>query len=530
MAPKLHFRLQGRFRVTDAEGNDRTPKSAKGQGILALLLTSPDHERGRLWLQDKLWSERPPKQGADSFRQALRDIRSAFSDQSDALKSDRRTVQLDPASVTIVDSPELRDAEFLEGLDIRDPEFNLWLSGQRAQMPEPSETNYQAPPRIAAPQARVQILFLNETEQSGKLKFIENQFIDSVSRSVREELNVEILRRLPATAQPGILVASVQAFEDQDNRVGLRASIEDIDANSVLWSQMEVVQSRGAPATSEMRILALGHRMATNLKWAATQGAGRQAHSTDANLLALMAVRKMFTLQHDQLEEAEGMLKAAFEAEKRGVYQSWLAQLYSIQLIERAQSIDEIGDKSDAACALALELEPENSNVLASVADASLVVRRNFLRSAELAKMSVQANAANPLAWWTMASGHMYLDNKDEAYRAALNAQALAGSTRLRFWTDIQAGLTALVKGKTVQGLRNLETSSALSPDFRAPLRYRTAIYSAAGMTDAAHNSAQALTRLENDFSFERLANDPDYPVSLMRKHGMLDKITFPEE
>lgn len=526
MTDELHFRLRGRFRVTDGKGVDRTPRSLKAQGILALLLTSTEFDRARLWLQDKLWSDRPQKQGSDSLRQALRDIRKSFGEYSKVLKTDRRAISLEP-DLVIVDEPLAQEnSEFLEGFDIKDPEFNIWLSAQRAATEDDLPLR-SSPPIGVAPRRRTQVLFLNETEQPGMLQLLENQFIETVSLSIKEELNLDILRKLPQVAEPGILVASVQAFQDHTGRIGLRASIEDVDGNRVLWSQMTILQMRGATVEREIEVLALGHQMALNFKSITADLPSTQLHSTDANVLALMAVRKIFSLQYDQLEEAETMLRSAFEIEGRGVYQSWLAQLFSIQLIERAKSVEDIRDKSEAACALALELEPENSNVLASVADANLVVKRNFLLSAELAKQGVMVNPANPLAWWTLASGHLYLDNRDEAHRAALNSQVLAGSTRLRFWADIQCGLTALVKGKTVQGLRHLEASSALSPEFRAPLRYRTAVYSAAGMTEAAMDSSRALTKVEPTFSFDRLANDPDYPVSLMRKHGMLDTITF---
>ena len=521
---EIFIRLHGRFRVTDAKGNILTPRSAKAQGILALVMSNTDFERGRFWLQDKLWSDRPQKQGADSYRQALRDIRRCFGELADVLHADRQVVRLDSARVALDASSDSENEEFLEGIDIKDPEFDLWLVEQRAKY-LPKEVLADVGYITAIPNRRNSVLFLNETDKPGMCQMLENQFIDAVSRSVQEEVNVDVLRRLPATAQPGVLVASVQAFEDDAKRVGLRATIEDVDGNRVIWSEMEIVRPRGAPVISEMRILALVHRMSMSLKWALTQVRPAQSHSTDANLLALMAVRKIFSLRYDELQEAEKMLQSAFEIEKRGVYQSWLAQLYTIQLVERACSLEDIAHKSDAACALALELEPDNSNVLASVADASLAVKRNFLRSAELARMSVDANSANPLAWWTMAAGHMYLENQDAAYKAAINAQTLAGATRLRFWADIQRGLAALVKGRTVEGLRNLEASSALSPDFRAPLRYRTAIYSASGLTGMAMDSASALTVLEPDFSFDRLANDPDYPVSLMRKHGMLDTV-----
>ena len=162
---------------------------------------------------------------------------------------------------------------------------------------------------------------------------------------------------------------------------------------------------------------------------------------------------------------------------------------------------------------------------MASVADASLVVQRNFARSAQLAQMSVAANPANPLAWWTLASANLYFGDAKLAHQSAINAQTLAAGTRLRFWTDIQRGLAAIVNGKTVEGIKLMEASSALSPDFHPPLRYLTALYSAAGMTRSAQQCAEKLTALEPDFTFDRLANDPDYPVSVMRQHGMLDTI-----
>lgn len=62
------------------------------------------------------------------------------------------------------------------------------------------------------------------------------------------------------------------------------------------------------------------------------------------------------------------------------------------------------------------------------------------------------------------------------------------------------------------------ERCSALAPNFRPPLRYLIALYAAKGDLEEASRKVQRLMQLEPDFTPERLANDPSYPVSLMRQ------------
>lgn len=67
-APRVRIHLTGPFRVEGADGTDRTPKSSKGCGLLALLACHPQTRRSRSWLQSKLWSDRAPEQAAASLR------------------------------------------------------------------------------------------------------------------------------------------------------------------------------------------------------------------------------------------------------------------------------------------------------------------------------------------------------------------------------------------------------------------------------------------------------------------------------
>ena len=139
-AVHLTIKLIGPIRVTDRSGNDRTPTGRKAQAILAALCVAPGGRRGRKWLQGLLWSERDTKQSSDSLRQSVHQIRKSLGAQRGLLKSDRDAIALDLSRIRVdvlsMNREEWRLAEaahseFLEGLDVNDPEFDDWLRDQR---------------------------------------------------------------------------------------------------------------------------------------------------------------------------------------------------------------------------------------------------------------------------------------------------------------------------------------------------------------------------------------------------------------
>lgn len=133
---RLRLDLVGPFRFRDAEGHDLAPRGRKAQGLLALIATSPQKRRSRAWLQDKLWSDRGPPQGAASLRQSLLEIRAALGPYRSVLIADRGWVGFDTDRVEVRLEPTLNvlgdEGEFLEGLEVRDPEFEHWVRDQRS--------------------------------------------------------------------------------------------------------------------------------------------------------------------------------------------------------------------------------------------------------------------------------------------------------------------------------------------------------------------------------------------------------------
>ena len=88
----MHMHLNGPFRVFDDLSREVTPRGIKERGLLALILLSPGQRRTRIWLQDKLWSDRSTAQGSGSLRQALSNVRKSLGPLAARLHSDRSSV------------------------------------------------------------------------------------------------------------------------------------------------------------------------------------------------------------------------------------------------------------------------------------------------------------------------------------------------------------------------------------------------------------------------------------------------------
>ena len=131
MRSSAEIHLWGPFRVVLQDGTDATPRGKRARAMLALLIMAPGYVRSRVWLQDKLWIERSPSQGAASLRQELSSLRKQLAGFGlDILIADRETVRLAQNSVQLIERPA--NGELLEGFDLADAEFEDWLRQERA--------------------------------------------------------------------------------------------------------------------------------------------------------------------------------------------------------------------------------------------------------------------------------------------------------------------------------------------------------------------------------------------------------------
>lgn len=142
------FFLLGPFAIADTQGNVITPKTQKTCAMLAMLILSPRATRTRVWIRDKLWSDRSEEQAGASLRQALLDARRSLGHLgSEIILADKKSISLDLSKINVdteslmmsaLESAGGRGAleralneDLLEGMDIRDPEFEDWLTLER---------------------------------------------------------------------------------------------------------------------------------------------------------------------------------------------------------------------------------------------------------------------------------------------------------------------------------------------------------------------------------------------------------------
>lgn len=124
--------LWGSARIYGDDGHRIEITSRKGLALLALLITAPDGERTRSYLQDRLWGSREREQAQQSLRRELNGLRKAFADYPDLIRATRDRIRIDLSEVMLDDTGRYAGAEFLEGFDLQgEDEFEDWLREQR---------------------------------------------------------------------------------------------------------------------------------------------------------------------------------------------------------------------------------------------------------------------------------------------------------------------------------------------------------------------------------------------------------------
>jgi hypothetical protein len=136
----MYIRMIGQFHMSGPVGQDLTPRGAKARALVAMLCRTPDHCRPRRWLESRLWSDRGPEQASGSLRQTLSELRKTLGPLAAQLRCDRDSVGLTGFVTDLDRTPDAaglalhQGREFLEGIDIIDPAFCIWLREERQRL------------------------------------------------------------------------------------------------------------------------------------------------------------------------------------------------------------------------------------------------------------------------------------------------------------------------------------------------------------------------------------------------------------
>lgn len=541
---QLSLCIVGPLRLIDAAGQEFTPKGRKSRGLLAILARSPNLERSRALLQDKLWSDRGATQGADSLRQTLSEIRRHLGPHRSALRADRSMVGLDKSMVKVVDRPTAeqagRECQLLEGLDALDPEFENWLRDERMKfesetMPERADV---APP-AASPRARreppepgrfVLLLRSGSPPRNANDAIMSASLTDIVAKSLSELHSFEIadLRGAGDAAAHASAVAGADAFTiEADFQRGdagsiWRASVSDMADRRVLWNTIFQDESVNPADLRNPKLLGASNQVVDAVMASVLSMRPERQGKLLAAVLCQKGSQLLLKLGRENVEEADRLFARAYDLNPRGLYLAWRAYLRTYTFVERYTTNPEatIAEAIDFM-RRALELEPQNSYVLSFSAHVHGAIRRSYVASYELAQRSIELNRANPLGWACLGIAECNLGKAKAGFHHTLIAREIAGTSPFRYQIDGLACIAGSVAGDLSQAIWMGEASRALAPDFKPPLRFLSVLYLLNGRREEADAIVRELQRLEPGFSYESL-RDSAYPAASLQRARLL--------
>ena len=558
--------LFGPFTVQGLDGQDLTPKSRKSRAILAMLAVAPRGSRSRVWLRDKLWSDRGEDQASASLRQALLDIRSALGPAAAHLVSaDKHTVSLDLASLQIDVIEALKPTapkggfgqteNFLEGIDVRDPEFEEWLTLERQSWHrriEEAGFAHDLAPKAQTDDHRAGSAVVPRTMIAGHTPIVASQMASEQDGAPGWRVALlppVILGGDPAAVilQSEVQRALLAAFQDTgDLRVFDLAPMPFSDLIGGGYARLPeqinlTVQVRvfADPAILRLAIL-LQSAVDGALVWAdevplrrqqladasaampliarATEEALRHflrhtdTESADADGRLASAVSSMFRLTRADLDKSEATLRRHIAAHPSAQGYAWMAFLNTFRVGQKFNHQDApLIEETQHFARRALDLEPNNALVSALVGHVHSYLFGEFDFAAGLFEQSLRVNPAQTLAWDLYAMLHAYAGQPKRALAMARWARHLGAFSPHRYYFETTRAITGNFSGEHHTAIEAGRAALAERPDFNSLLRVLVSSHAHLDRPDEARVFLNKLLMVEPNFSITSL-HESGYP------------------
>jgi DNA-binding SARP family transcriptional activator len=537
--PELRICVIGAFRVLAHDGEDLTPRGRKARALLAILALTPSRRRSRSALQDKLWSDRGPEQGAASLRQTLTEIRRTFGQHHrDCLISDLRGIGLAQDRVTVdIDTADLSELaepvelpQLLEDVDVSDEEFDDWLRQQRSAFEErlnsakmagaarPAAPEIEFLPRHGGSAARPWLRLLpplTVTSESGL--FLSRFIADRIAQGLVDHWAIDVNEDGKGPQGVQLRVEALPISRD----VAINIVLLTADGATQLWSGSATISLETGFVSDAPRLQALINRSIE----IAGYSLSRMTSSSDASrafVSAFDAVQRMFRIDLDEVDRADALLSNAHELDPQAVYLAWRAYDRIFYVGEHIHADRRLAvEEAEEFARRALEADPHNATVLALTSYVYSFVLHKFPLGHELAEASLKCNPAHPLGHAFLGRAKSYLGDHEAAYRETCRGLELSGQAPYRYMLHTLCGMTALLSGRFEEAVRASEIACALAPTYRPPHRSLVPLYLRLGERDKARDAFQRLRRLEPTFSLDAM-RESTYPSAGIRASGLL--------
>lgn len=521
--------VRGHFKVLDDREVDLTPRGSKERALLALLILSPGQHRTRAWLQDKLWSDRSPQQASVSLRQALAKCRKAFGAGADCLRADRSFIWLSPQAAIDETAPG-EPADYLEDIDIRDPEFENWLRDlrqSRASLPQ-RLAQEPGPVRPGRPQVEIVHHAIGATLEG---RFLSRDLAGRIAQGLQAAGDIDI--EMDIDILPGATVF-LPSTPDGPQAPDGSVQIETLDDDSFWHVLVRVLGPPGRRCVWAGRLRLPLHPASLWESVEVIQLCNRAVHATldmvsktaaRSPIGAIQrAVRRIEDYDRIGLAAADVLLQGAQNGDTTGLALAWRAYVRLTQALEYRENAGALGEAAVAMLDEALGRHGDNSVILAIAAQVQMELIGDFDHSRFLAERAVLANDQNPHALNMMSHRLLLQGDPERGHGFAEAARRAATGQPGSFAYDLQGAFCALGLGRFAEACDLMLICHRKKPSYRPPLRYLVALNLLLGHEAEARYYAGKLRQLEPDFTPALMLN-PSYPFETARRLGLLEAI-----
>jgi len=526
---KLH--VLGRLTLTDEEGRDFAPQGSKARGAVALLAVAPGYTRTRLWLQERLWSDRAPEQAAGSLRAALSEIRRALGPHRQVLIASRHAVSLDPARLNIVyepsgGAPRNGMQQAFEDVTVHDRAFEQAIRDVRSEVLERWTQQRRATPRRkrivvvrsdarGAPAADVGARLLQNRILSALRQIDDLEIISAGTDGGAGDLDT------PGGQPHAMLLIRLLSVAVRDD-VFLSCEIQ---SGRRLWSDNASVPGAIGAMYESVDLDRLAHSTVDHIVDAFADAASIEGSDACALNLAREARKLFFQLDKGSLINADRLFKRAFEIEARGRHLVWRGFLRNAAFFQhRSMSfLDDAAPVTELAVE-ALRHSPDDSVVQAISSQIEYVHQGNLQTPLVMAQRGVDRDPTEPLGWALLSNALSTNGKLEEGYRAALRGLDLTKHSPFQFYFEHFACMAAAALADYDQALLHARTALRFRPDFVSTRRYEVALHLHRDDTPRLDLAVGALRQHEPSFTPIALL-DSTYPVNTLRRLRIMDAV-----
>ncbi|WP_371170622.1 SARP family transcriptional regulator [Aliiroseovarius sp. 2305UL8-7] len=560
---ELDIYLFGPLAVQDLDGTPFTPKNQKSKAVLAMLALAPRGSRSRVWLRDKLWSDRGEDQASASLRQALLDIRKCFGpEKKDILSADKYSVSLDLSrirvdAIELIGQVERGEAStpvsidtvaehFLEGFDICDPEFESWLTLERqiweqrlvehdtdtaeaprsdvasdvlglSRAPDPLNgsdpkinTHLNTTPTTPTAQDSNWAIGIQSMVASDQHA---NLMIDKLSRNLREMGRIPVVRTFenqPVSQMRGAFgrvdVPLVLRIAEINQGPVVRLSAELLTGSNgvTVWtaSQAFTAEDFAQPACPALNGL-VAQAVIQIGRHLQTQAINPQMAGAGQ---LIECIYQMFGLSVNELSTAEDKLTHLLKQQPNAQTYAWMAFAKSFQVGQRFTP-DAAAQISEAQyyATRALEEDEFDPLVLSLAAHIHSYLFSEFDMAASLFERALKIDPEQAIGWDLYATMNAYAGDTQKSLAMASWAQHLGSNTPISYYFDTTKCIAAALAGDHHAAIEAGEKALVQRPKFNSILRYLISSHAHLGNVQMVESLRQKLVEIEPDFSTEVL-------------------------